>query len=234
MIKTPRTPKTAAEKAGMFVEPSTPSFPGAPHAATTSAWSSGLPIRAIQTPIHPFTFSSSSARPPLSVKELSGDALDGVTSELAILIQNTNILRIYAPLDEMPFAFLDALITDILDATSLTEIHMCIQSLLRPALQSIYESLGLGQGFVSAIRKWANTKTTLKFFFLPPESSVSVKFDTYQEVNLLPAIRGLARGSADLCEILARAEGRSSETSSVSLSQAENAEGGKESMEVDG
>lgn len=234
LIKAPRTPKITAEKVGPFVEPSTPSFPRSPHAATTSAWSSSLPIRAMQTPIHPYTYSGSFARSYPSVKELSGDLIDGVTSNLATLVQNTNILRLYAPLDEIPFAFLDALVTEILVAPLLTEIHMCIHSLLRPALQSIYESWGLERGFISAIRKWANTKTTLKFFFLLPGSSVSVKFDTYQDVNLLPAIRGLARGSAELWDILAQAECRSSETSSVSLGAAEHSQGGKEAMEVDG
>jgi hypothetical protein len=94
--------------------------------------------------------------------------------------------------------------------------------------------MSLERGFVSAIRKWANTTTRLKFFFLLPSSSISLKFYAYQEVDLLLAIRGLAQGSAELWEILALAEGRPSDANSVSLGQAESPQDGKEAMEVNG
>jgi hypothetical protein len=49
---------------------------------------------------------------------------------------------------------------------NLKEIHICLQSLLRPALQKAYENIGLERGITSTIRKWEVVDTALRFFFL--------------------------------------------------------------------
>jgi hypothetical protein len=169
------------------------SFPEAPHASTTSAWSIDLPLRA----------RLSLASSPLA---LSGSA--NLPSRPAAA--DMDILRIYVPLHEMPFAWLDALHTQPSDDSHPVEIHVCVQSLLRPALQQVYESLGLERGLVSTIRNWHALGTALKFFFLHPNVPLGTGLEivsSYQQVELLLAIKGLTKGSLELFNILALGEG---------------------------
>lgn len=147
------------------------------------------------------------------MKDVSGDALDEAARDLSALISDIGTLRIYVSLDEMPFALLDALHTHLMDLSLPMVVHVCTQSLLRPALQIVYESLGLERGLVSTIRKWHALNTSLKFFFLLPDAHINTTPEdssSYQEVDLLPAIKGLAKGSLELSKILALAEGSSS------------------------
>jgi hypothetical protein len=77
------------------------------------------------------------------VKGLSVDSFDVVTGNMAALVPDIETFRIYVPLDEMPFAFLDALITDTQDTSTLKGMHICVQCLLHPALQNIFNNCGL-------------------------------------------------------------------------------------------
>jgi hypothetical protein len=200
----------------------TPTFAGALNAHTTAAWASNstkkasaltppsplklsIPIGALDTLSTAFTSSP-------KVKELSSDDLSVAESDLSALLGSYETLRIYVSLDEMPFAFLDALDAQLRGGGSLKEIHICIASLLRPALRAIYESIGLKRGFTSTVRKWAGTNATLKFFSFSPLTEVSsgrVGCNKYQEVDLSMAVQLFANGSVELSEILALVEGKS-------------------------
>jgi hypothetical protein len=176
----------------MDIDDPTPSFAGARNASTTSAWAQRSTRQATFAPLK---FSP-------KVKELSGEALDGI--DPSTLTQGVEILRIYISLDEMPFALLDALLPDL---GNLKEIHICLQSLLRPALQKVYENLGLERGLTFTIRKWEAGVTTLKFFFLLPGVETGCEnFGGFQEIELGTAIQGLAGGSEELTRILEMAE----------------------------
>jgi hypothetical protein len=156
-----------------------PCFPGALHAFTTSTWSINLLLRARPSlASSPLVLSGSTnlpSRPAAAelaqtlstrVKELSDDALNQAACNLSALTGDIDILRIYVPLDEIPFALLDALHTQPLDDSHQAEIYVCVQSLWCPALQQVYESLSLERGLVSTIRKWHALVTAHKFFFV--------------------------------------------------------------------
>jgi hypothetical protein len=206
-----------------------PSFSGALHASTTSAWSLGLPFRA-HPPLPLSTLAPSglsslprgnaipetTAASSSKMKEISGDVLNEVAHDLRALTSDIDILRIYVSLDEIPFALLDALQVHLRDLSLSVEVHVCIQSLLRPALQQVYENLGLERGLVSTIRKWQTLGTTLKFFFLRPDVPLHTDLEVYsnhQQVDLLPAIIGLAKGPLELPSVRVPAQGDRSNVS---------------------
>jgi hypothetical protein len=196
----------------------TPSFAGARNASTTSAWAQRS---ARQATFAPLKFSP-------KVKELSGEALDSI--DPGTLIQGIEILRIYVSLDEMPFALLDALLPDL---GNLKEIQICLQSLLRPALQKVYENLGLERGLAFTIRKWETGVTTLGFFFLlPGEENGCENFGGFQEIELRTAIQGLARGSEELTRILEMAE-RGASHARLEVSSDANGNGGGNGIDLD-
>jgi hypothetical protein len=197
-------------------------FPGALHASTTSAWSVGLPFRArpsLSSSRFALSVSSSlvsrhaTAQPADSslskVKEISGDALDEAARNLPTLTSDIYTLRIHVSLDKMPFVLLDALHTHLANENHLIEVHVCIESLLRPSLHHIHERLGLEQDLMSRIRKWQAMNTPLKLFFLRPDVLVGTtpeEFSNYQQIELLPAIQGLHKGSLGRSKILELAE----------------------------
>jgi hypothetical protein len=115
----------------------------------------------------------------------------------------------YISFDEIPFALLDALYNFLQGSDDLEEIHLCIQSHLRPAIQDINDNFGLQRALTSAIRKWSSLNTALKFFFLLPDidqGSHCIIFTSYQEANVLTAIKDLNNTPAELTENLALAE----------------------------
>jgi hypothetical protein len=189
----------------MGTEKPAPDFAGVRNASTTSAWAFRSP-RYADTPLSPFPQKFSNS--PSSIlttspngKELSGGALDAASSDPVAFIEGIQILRVYVSLDEMPFALLDVIYTHLQSSGNLEEVHICIQSLLRSALQKVHDNFGLERALTSTIRKWAAGSTALKFFFLLPgvaTSSPCVTFDSYQEVDLLTAIRESTRGSVEL------------------------------------
>jgi hypothetical protein len=202
----------------MDIDDPTPSFAGARNASTTSAWAQRSTRQATLAPLK---FSP-------KVKELSGEAFDGI--DPGTLIQGIEILRIYVSLDEMPFALLDTLLPD---SEGLKEIHICIQSLLRPALQKVYENLGLERGLTSTIRKWEFGATTIKFFFLLPGVEAGCEnFRGFQEIELGTAIQGLARGSEELTRILEMAE-RGASHARLEVSSDANGNNGGNRMDLD-
>jgi hypothetical protein len=196
----------------------TPSFAGARNASTTSAWAQRS---ARQATFAPLKFSP-------KVKELSGEAFDGI--DPGTLIQGIEILRIYVPLDEMPLALLNTLLPD---SEGLKEIHICIPSLLHPALQKVCENVGLERGLTSTIRRWEVADTTLRFFFLLPGVETGCEnFGGFQEIELGTAIRGLARGSEELTRILEMAE-RGASHARLEVSSDANGNNGGNGMDLD-
>jgi hypothetical protein len=136
----------------------------------------------------------------------------------------------------MPFAFLDALDAQLQGGGILKEIHICIASLLHPALRAIYESIGLKRGFTSIVRKRAGTNATLKFFFFSPlteGSSGRANCNNHQEVDLSMALQLFANGSAGLSEILALVEGKSLPTQAADSEAKVHGATGNEMMDLE-
>jgi hypothetical protein len=183
------------------IDPTTPTFAGARNASTTSAWAQ-RPRFQTDTP-----FSPGIRRPALNVKELSGDALETASSDPGTFIEGLEIARIYVTLEEMPFVLLDALYTHLQDSTDLKEVHICVQSLLHAALQNVHENLGLKRSLTATVRKWAATRTALKFLFIRPDVATTCEnIDGFQEVNLFSAIKRRPKVSVELTQILDQAE----------------------------
>jgi hypothetical protein len=185
----------------MDVDPTAPTFMGARNASTTSAWTQCPRLQADR----PFTPGFRS--PALEMKELSGDTFETASSDPVAFIEGMEIVRIYVMLEEMPFVLLDALYTHLQDSTDLKEVHICIQSLLRAVLQNVHENLGLKRALTAATRKWAATRTALKFLFIRPDVATTCEnIDGFQEVNLFSAIKRRPKVSVELTQILDQAE----------------------------
>ena len=218
-------PNLDTKTAASLFDFSHPSFAGNLNVFTTSAWSFASPAQASApcspSPLRCSTSYRSFGTTPVpadtltslqKVKELSGDALDvATTQEPSLLIKDVKVLRIYVQLDELPFVLLDAVYIQSQASGSLRELHICIQSFLRPALQDIQNSYGLKLALTSTMRKWTTSNTVLKSFFLVPKGTFGpgyVDSSSYQEVDLWTAIAGLDEGSVELTDILRKAEGR--------------------------
>jgi hypothetical protein len=93
------------------------------------------------------------------------------------------------------------------DSTDLKEVHICVQSLLHAALQNVHENLGLKRALTATVRKWAATRTALKFLFIRPDVATTCEnIDGFQEVNLFSAIKRRPKVSVELTQILDQAE----------------------------
>lgn len=157
-----------------------------------------------------------------SLKELTVDALKGGLVHPAAFLNGAEILRIYGPLDEFPFHFLDILLTFAQTHQSLREVDICIHDVLRSSLLDISDDVNLKYRLTSTMQKWAHSSLALRFFYLTPDIpfdsrhglGVQYQFFIYfQEVDLRTAIDGLAEGSVELTDILAAAEGRTGDVS---------------------
>jgi hypothetical protein len=236
-----------------------PHFPGALNASSNSAWSFGSLAPATPSPLRQaFTCSSfavaTSSQGALAssfnLKELSGDALDTAAENPTQLLTNVEVLRIFVQFDHIPFAPLDMLLEHSRTSESFRELHLCIQSQLRPALQDVQENLGLERALISTIRKWTASTTVIKFFFFPKVASISKdqdpdnhgeiapnpnykKFTKYQEVDLSTAIAGIAEASDEVHDILALAEGRFSVIPPLTSNAVVNDVGGDDMIDLD-
>lgn len=139
------------------------------------------------------------------MRDLTGDDLELAASDLQTLTNTTSILRIHVALYELPFAFLDSLHAHLQTEAYLREVHLCIQSSLRSALQAILGNLGLERGFTATMRKWAGLETRLRWYLLVSNATLG-EGAGYQEVDLMGAIRGLGTGHAGPEEVVARVE----------------------------
>jgi hypothetical protein len=158
-------------------------FAGVPHASTTAAWVSNVSYHTrnlapelsntsqsdIGTP-DPDNFTPSPA-----LKELTGTSLDAALADPLAHIQDIHTLRIFVALDELPFALLDTLHTQLQSGGCLGEVQVCIRSSLRDALVRICGNLGLERGIVGTVRKWEGNGLGLTFFFLCSDDSVQLR-----------------------------------------------------------
>lgn len=194
-------------------------FAGAPSASTTSAWNLSplhapaffppLPLRSATRSISASELSTSSTMPLSRVREVDSETLEDVSDNLSALLYDTDVLRMYIALDEMPFALLDALYTQLQNNRHISELHICVKASLRAALGIISKGLGLERGLKQLIRKWASSEAALIFHFLLPECiehSEKHTFDKHHRVDLLPALNSLGKGPAVLDGILSIAE----------------------------
>jgi hypothetical protein len=170
-------------------------FAGAPHASTTAAWASNASSHArnLAPELSNTSQSDSGAPDPDNVtpsprlKELTGTSLDAALADPLALIQDIHTLRIFVALDELPFALLDTLHTQLQNGGCLREAQVCIHSSLRDALVRICGNIGLERGIVGMVRKWDGNGLGLRFFFLCSDDSVELGdggFVRYCEGNL--------------------------------------------------
>lgn len=158
-----------------------PTFASNPNASTTSASSFGAPARS-HAFLAPTSLRSSDTPSPFatlasttheiqftpSVKELSGEAIDhAIGADPSALLKDIEVLRLYSEIDEIPFAFIDEIYTQVENAGAFREMHVCVQLSLRSALQNIYNNIGFKRALRSAMRKWVASKIVLKFYFPP-------------------------------------------------------------------
>lgn len=205
-------------------------FAGARYASTTSAWLS-RPSHQAASPSSPATQNAPHASSP-QVRDLTGDDLELAASDLQTLTNTTSILRIHVALDELPFAFLDSLHAHLQTEAYLREVHLCIQSSLRSALQTILGNLGLERGFTATMREWAGLETRLRWYLLVSSATMG-EGAGYQEVDLMGAIRGLEKGHAGLEDVVARVERAGASSQAVAHGHQDDSMEDVEMMDMD-